>query len=373
GEAPGRSAMELMAEAVGRALDDAGIDLGEVDGLFAATSFHSMAAMSLAEHLGIRPAFSDGSNIGGSSFMAQALMAAMALEAGLCNVAVIAYGSNQRTAGGFKSISEPMPFEAAYGPRNPITAYALATSRYMHEFGATRAQIAEVAVAARAWALLNPEAFMHEAGALSVEDVLGARAISDPLGKLDCCLVTDGGAAIVMVRADRAKDAARPPVYLLGAAVEHHHRMISAMPDLTVTAAAASGARAFAMAGYGPGDVHTAQLYDAFTINTLLFLEDLGFCGKGEAAGFVADGRIAPGGALKVNTNGGGLSCVHPGMYGLFVTIEALRQIRASLGVDEGFRQPGGWVEGARLSVAHGNGGVLSSQATCIWGAAETV
>ncbi|MEM8761174.1 MAG: acetyl-CoA acetyltransferase, partial [Pseudomonadota bacterium] len=288
GEAPGRSAMELMAEAVGRALDDAGIDLGEVDGLFAATSFHSMAAMSLAEHLGIRPAFSDGSNIGGSSFMAQALMAAMALEAGLCNVAVIAYGSNQRTAGGFKSISEPMPFEAAYGPRNPITAYALATSRYMHEFGATRAQIAEVAVAARAWALLNPEAFMHEAGALSVEDVLGARAISDPLGKLDCCLVTDGGAAIVMVRADRAKDAARPPVYLLGAAVEHHHRMISAMPDLTVTAAAASGARAFAMAGYGPGDMHTAQLYDAFTINTLLFLEDLGFCGKGEAAGFIA-------------------------------------------------------------------------------------
>ncbi|MEM8623139.1 MAG: acetyl-CoA acetyltransferase [Pseudomonadota bacterium] len=373
GEAPGRSAMELMAEAVGRALDDAGIDLGEVDGLFAATSFHSMAAMSLAEHLGIRPAFSDGSNIGGSSFMAQALMAAMALEAGLCNVAVIAYGSNQRTAGGFKSISEPMPFEAAYGPRNPITAYALATSRYMHEFGATRAQIAEVAVAARAWALLNPEAFMHEAGALSVEDVLGARPISDPLGKLDCCLVTDGGAAIVMVRADRAKDAARPPVYLLGAAVEHHHRMISAMPDLTVTAAAASGARAFAMAGYGPGDMHTAQLYDAFTINTLLFLEDLGFCGKGEAAGFIADGRIAPGGALKVNTNGGGLSCVHPGMYGLFVTIEALRQIRASLGVDEGFRQPGGWVEGARLSVAHGNGGVLSSQATCIWGAAETV
>ncbi|MEO1721796.1 MAG: acetyl-CoA acetyltransferase [Pseudomonadota bacterium] len=373
GEAKGRNAMEIMAEAVGKALDDAGIPLGEVDGLFAASAFHSMAAMSLAEHLGIQPKFSDGSNIGGSSFMAHALMAAMALEAGLCNVAVIAYGSNQRTAGGFKSISEPMPFEAAYGPRNPLTAYALATSRYMHEFGATREQIAEVAVAARAWALLNPEAFMHEAGPLTVEEVVGARMISDPLGKLDCCLVTDGGAAIVMTRADRAKDAARPPVFLLGAAFEHHHRMISAMPSLTTTAAAASAPRAFEMAAYGPKDMHTAQLYDAFTINTLLFLEDLGFCAKGEACDFIAGGRIAPEGELRVNTNGGGLSCVHPGMYGLFVTIEALRQIRASLGVDEGARSPGGWTNNVRLSVAHGNGGVLSSQATCVWGAAETV
>lgn len=373
GEAPGRNAMEIMAEAVGKALDDASIPLSEVDGLFAATAFHSMAAMSLAEHLGIQPKFSDGSNIGGSSFMAHALMAALALDAGLCNVAVIAYGSNQRTAGGFKSISEPMPFEAAYGPRNPLTAYALATSRYMHEFGATREQIAAVAVAARAWALLNPEAFMHEAGPLTTDEVLAARMISDPLGKLDCCLVTDGGAAIVMTRADRAKDSAKPPVYLLGAAFEHHHRMISAMPSLTTTAAAASGPRAFEMAGYGPADMDTAQLYDAFTINTLLFLEDLGFCGKGEAAAFVQGGAIAPGGGLRVNTNGGGLSCIHPGMYGLFVTIEALRQIRAALGVDEGPRGAGGWVDGARLSVAHGNGGVLSSQATCVWGAGDAL
>ncbi|MEM6356648.1 MAG: thiolase, partial [Pseudomonadota bacterium] len=206
-----------------------------------------------------------------------------------------------------------------------------------------------------------------------VEEVVGARMISDPLGKLDCCLVTDGGAAIVMTRADRAKDAAGPPVFLLGAAFEHHHRMISAMPSLTTTAASASGPRAFEMAGYGAKDMHTAQLYDAFTINTLLFLEDLGFCAKGEACDFIAGGRIAPEGELRVNTNGGGLSCVHPGMYGLFVTIEALRQIRASLGVDEGARSPGGWTNNIRLSVAHGNGGVLSSQATCVWGAAETV
>ncbi|MEL6290561.1 MAG: acetyl-CoA acetyltransferase [Pseudomonadota bacterium] len=363
GMAPGRNAMELMVEAVHGALGDAGIGLSEVDGIFAATAFHSMAGMSLAEHLGVQPKFSDGSNIGGSSFMAHALYAAMALEMGLINVAVIAYGSNQRTAGGFKSISEPMPFEAVYGPRNPITAYALATSRYMHEFGATKEDLAEVAVAARKWAQLNPEAC--ERGDLTIVDVVNARMISDPLGKLDCCLVTDGAAAIVMTRADRAKDTAKAPVYLLGAAMEHHHRMISAMPSLTQTAAAASGPRAFEMAGYAPSDMDTAQLYDAFTINTILFLEDFGFCAKGEGRDFVKDGRIAPGGALPVNTNGGGLSCVHPGMYGLFVTSEAIRQLRGGCGDRQ--------VDGTKLSVAHGNGGVLSSQVTCVWGTAETV
>ncbi len=363
GEAPGRNATELMAEAVYRALADADIPLNRVDGLFAATAVHSMAAMSLAGHLGIHPKYSNGSNIGGSSFLAHALNAAMALEAGLIDVAVIAYGSNQRTAGGFKSVSEPMPFEAQYEPRNPITGYALAASRYMHEFGATRAHLAEVAVAARGWAGLNPEAFMREP--LTIEDVLSARMISDPLGKLDCCLVTDGAAAVVLTRPERAKDGPQKPIYLLGAAMAHHHRMISEMPDLTLTAAGDSGPRAFAMAGYGPNDMDTVQLYDAFTINTLLFLEDLGFCAKGEGKDFVAGGRIAPGGALPVNTNGGGLSCVHPGMYGLFVMIEAIRQARGTCGDRQ--------VEGANLCLAHGNGGVLSSQVTTIWGTGETL
>jgi len=363
GEAPGRNAMEIMVEAVHGALADAQISLSEVDGLFAATAFHSMAAMSLAEHLGIQPKYTSGSNIGGSSFMAHALDAAMALEAGLINVAVIAYGSNQRTAGGFRSISEPMPFETVYGPRNPITSYALATSRYMHEFGATRESLANVAVSARKWAQLNPEAF--ERGDLSVDDVLSARMISDPLGKLDCCLVTDGGAAIVMTRADRAKDSPKTPIHLLGCAMEHHHRMISAMPELTVSAAAKSGPRAFEMAGLKPSDMDTVQLYDAFTINTILFLEDLGFCAKGEGKDFVMNGRIAPGGALAVNTNGGGLSCVHPGMYGLFVLIEAIRQARGECGDRQ--------IDDAKLCLAHGNGGVLSSQVTSIWGRPETV
>jgi acetyl-CoA acetyltransferase len=145
----------------------------------------------------------------------------------------------------------------------------------------------------------------------------------------------------------------------------HHHRMISEMPDLTLTAARDSGPRAFAMAGYGPNDMDTVQLYDAFTINTLLFLEDLGFCKKGEGRDFVRGGRIAPGGSLPVNTNGGGLSCVHPGMYGLFVMIEAIRQARGTCGERQ--------VEGANLCLAHGNGGVLSSQVTTIWGTGETL
>ncbi len=363
GEAPGRNATELMAEAVYRALADADIPLNQVDGLFAATAVHSMAAMSLAGHLGLCPKYSSGSNIGGASFLAHALDAAMALESGIIDVAVIAYGSNQRTAGGFRSVSEPMPFEAQYEPRNPITAYALAASRYMHEFQAVREDLAEVAVAARGWAGLNPEAFVREP--LTIAEVVNARMISDPLGKLDCCLVTDGAAAVVLTRPERAKDGPQKPVYLLGAAMAHHHRMISEMPDLTLTAAGDSGPRAFAMAGYGPNDMDTVQLYDAFTINTLLFLEDLGFCAKGEGKDFVAGGRIAPGGALPVNTNGGGLSCVHPGMYGLFVMIEAIRQARGGCGDRQ--------IEGANLCLAHGNGGVLSSQVTTIWGTEETL
>ncbi len=373
GLASGWSAMEIMANAVHDALDDAGIKLKEVDGVFAATAFHSMAAMSLSEYLGVKPKFADGSQIGGSSFLSHILTAAMALDAGLINVAVVAYGSNQKSAGGFKTISEAMPYEAQYQPRMSVTAYALSAKRYMNEFGATREDLANVAVSARDWALLNPRAYTHQDGPLTVNDVLSARPIVDPLGKLDCCLVTDGGAAVVMTRSDRAKDTKNTPIYLLGAAMEHHHRMISEMSDLVQTSAIESGKRAFSMSGYKPNDMSTIQLYDAFTINTLLFLEDLGFCKKGEAKELVKNNNIGPAGNLKVNTNGGGLSCVHPGMYGLFVTLEALRQLRNASGDDVGQRLDGGWIDNAKLSVAHGNGGVLSSQVTNIWGVSDTL
>ena len=181
----------------------------------------------------------------------------------------------------------------------------------------------------------------------------------------DSCLVTDGGGAYVLVRADRAKDFPRKPAYLLGVGAAHWHRQISCMPDLTVSAASESGPRAFRMAGLAPKDVDVLELYDAFTINTILFLEDLGFCKKGEGGAFVSGGRIAPGGALPVNTNGGGLSCIHPGMYGIFLIVEAVRQLRG----ETGERQVGN----AKVALAHGNGGVLSSQITALLGTEETL
>ncbi len=364
GEAHGRNAMELLGEAALAALEEAGLGLADVDGLLAATMNHTMPALSAAEYLGIRPRFAESTMFGGSSFECYVLSAAMALELGLCDVALIAYGSNQRTAAGkLVTMSTLEPYEAPYAPRYPISGYALAASRHMHQFGTTREQLAEVAVAARRWAALNPEAFMRDP--LTVDDVLAARMISDPLTLLDCCLVTDGAAACVMVRGDRARDAPKPPAYVLGAAYAFWHRQISAMPDLTVTAASESGPRAFAMAGIGPGDVDVAELYDAFTINTILFLEDLGFCPKGEGGRFVEGGAIAPGGRFPVNTNGGGLSCVHPGMYGMFLLVEAVRQLRG----EAGERQ----MPGAEVAVAHGNGGVLSSQSTVVLGTAATV
>jgi len=363
GEAGAWSHMELLAIAVRAALDDAGLGMQEVDGLFAGTAVHAMPTLSVAEYLGIRPRFSDGSMIGGASFHAHVLTAAMALEAGLCSVAVIAYGSNQRSAGGFVSVSEPQPYEVPYAPRYPVSAYALAASRHMHKFGTTREQLAEVAVAARAWARRNPEAF--ERGPLEIPDVLASRMVSDPLTVRDCCLVTDGAAALVLVAADRAGAARYPPVYVLGAATEHWHRQISAMPDLTTTAASVSGPRALRMAGLTLPDIDVVGLYDAFTVTPILFLEDLGFCGKGEGGAFVVDGALAPGGRVPVNTNGGGLSCGHPGMYGLFMIVEAVRQLR---GVAPGLQVPG-----AATALVHANGGTLSSQSTLVLGTGATL
>ena len=357
GKAPGFEAIDLAARASLLALAQAGQKPSDVDALFIAQPQDTLAGLSFAEYLGIHPKITDNNRTGGSAFLLHVAHAALALDAGLCDVALIAYGSNQATATG-KLISTVRPsiYEAPYKPLTPITSYALAAARHMHQYGTTKRQLAEVAVAARKWAKLNPEAAMRDD--LSLDDVVNARLVSDPLGLRDCCLVTDGAAAIVMTRADRARDHAN-------AASATSHREIANMPDLTVTAARDSGARAYAQAGVTAGDIDVVQVYDAFTINTILFLEDLGFCAKGEGGHFVEDGHIAPGGVLPVNTNGGGLSCCHPGMYGLFTLVESVRQLRA----EAGERQ----VPNAELALAHGNGGVLSSQATVILGAASTV
>ena len=362
--APGRSALEILGEAVHGALADAGLKLSDVDGLFTGSSYHFLAGLSVAEYLGIHPKFCEATMVGGSSYVSHLLTAAMALHTGQCEVALICYGSNQGSGfGKLKSMAETPLYEAPYEPRYPISSYALAAARHMHQYGTTREDLAHIAVAARQWAQLNPLA--HARDPLSIEQVLASRLVSDPLSVLDCCLVTDGGGALVLVRSERARDFPKPPVYVLGAAAATWHRQIGSMPDLTVTAAAESGPRAFAMAGLALKDVDVLELYDAFTINTLLFLEDLGFCAKGEGGAFVRNGRIAPGGALPVNTNGGGLSCCHPGMYGMFLLIEAVQQLRA----EAGDRQ----VPNAEIALCHGNGGVLSSQVTALLGTAATV
>lgn len=358
------SPIDLMAQGIHRALADAGLTLKDVDAVFCATTQARTSAMSLVEYLGLPNAYTDSTIVGGSSFEIHVAHAHAALEAGLCNVAVIAYGSTQRTVGRrAASAREFNAYETPYKPFLPATAYAMAASRHMHEYGTTREQMAAVAVAARKWAQMNPAAW--EKKPLTIEDVLNARKISEPFTVRDICLVTDGGGAIVMVRADRAKGMKQKPVYLLGSGQSITHASITSMPVLTHTGAIESGRQAYAAAGVKPADVKVLALYDAFTINTILFLEDLGFCAKGEGGPFVENGRIAPGGALAVNTNGGGLSYCHPGMYGLFLLIEAVRQLRG----DCGQRQ----VAGADIALVHGNGGVLSAQATNILGSAATV
>ena len=370
GEAPGYTDMELLAISARQAVADAGLKMSDIDGLCTASAGATMWAMPVVEYLGIRPTYVDSTMIGGSSFIAHLLPAMQALESGQCNAVLVCYGSTQRTAtfgrkevGLSRKFLDPQPYEHPYEPMMPLSAYALAAARHMHQYGTTRRQLAEVAVAARQWAQKNPEAFMRDP--LTIDDVLKARMVSDPLSVRDACLVTDGGGAYVLVRADRAKDLPHKPVYVLGNGTAVWNRQISAMHDLTVTAAKDSGAAAYAMAGLAPKDIDVLALYDAFTINVLLFLEDLGFCKKGEAGAFVENGGIAPGGRLPVNTNGGGLSCVHPGMYGIFALIEAVRQLRGNCGERQ--------IRGAKTALAHGNGGTLSSQSTAILGLAETL
>lgn len=357
--ARGMTPVDLMAQALVRACAQSGVRLSDIDGIFAAATQLRSPTLSLAEYLGLDPKVDDGTNVGGSSFVFHLARACQALDAGQCEVAAIVYGSTQRSVGRTQlQITAPNPHETPFAPFLPASAYALAATRHMHQFGTTREHLASVAVAARQWALLNPAAW--EKDPLTIEAVLSSRMVSTPFSIRDCCLVTDGGGALIVTRAERARDLNGSPAYVLGYGGSLSHLSISEMPDLVTTAAAVSGPRAFAMAGLEPSDIDVVQLYDAFTISPILFLEDLGFCEKGEGGRFVADGAIAPGGILPVNTNGGGLSYGHPGMFGIFTMIEAVTQLRG----EAGERQ----VRNCNLALAHGSGGVLSSHATAILG-----
>lgn len=361
----GKTILQLQAQAATAALSEAGLSLADVDGLFTC-GVSRFSATQTAEYLGIYPTWTDSTMAGGSSFEIFVAHAAEAIRAGRCSVALVVYGSNQRSAksrslGGVADPAMPYAqFEMPYGPLNPISMYAMAAQRHMHECGTTPEQLAEVAVAARAWARKNPKAFRYDDGTLTVDDVLSSSMVSSPLHALDCCLVTDGGAAVVLTSAERAADLSAKPVAVLGHGETTTHNGLTQMPDLTSTGAVISGRRAYEMAGLTPADVDVAQIYDSFTITVLLTLEALGFCGRGEAGAFVEKGAIAPGGALALNTSGGGLSYCHPGMLGLLLVVEAVRQVRGECGERQ--------VPGAKVALCHGTGGILSTHATVLLG-----
>ena len=361
---PDRTQLQLQAQAAKLALEDAGLSLRDVDAVFSTGDAYTWShPMTIAEYLGITPRHTDGTNIGGSSFDSHVGHAATAIAAGLCEVALITYGSTQRSQrnrslGRAGDIRLPQQFEAIWGLPTPVGAYALAARRHMHQYGTTPEQLAEVAVATRRWAALNPKAYYRDP--ITVADVLASPYIADPLHLLDCCLVTDGGGAVVVVSAERARSLPKAPVWVLGHGESHTHLTIANMPDLTITPAAQSGPRAMAMAGVTHSDFDVVEIYDSFTITVLLTLESLGFCSPGESGAFVANSRTAPGGDFPMNTNGGGLSYCHPGMYGIFLLIEAARQLRGECGERQ--------VPDARLALVNGTGGVLSSTATLVLG-----
>jgi acetyl-CoA acetyltransferase len=369
GRVPHKSKFQLSAEASRLALDDAGLSIRDVDGLFTTitTQGGESSSLLMAEYMGIRPRFTDSTSIGGSSFVAYVEHAAAAINAGMCDVALICHGSTNISdrggrAGPVSAKSEvygPMQFEDPYGI-STVSSYALAAQRHMHEYGTTSEQLAEIAVATRKWASMNPRALMR--APITIEDVLNSRMVSSPLHLLDCCLVTDAGGAVVLTSMDRAKDLKKRPVAVLGTGEAHDHRMISQMPDFTETAAKISGRLAFERAGVTHKDIDVAEIYDSFTITVLLTLESLGFCKKGEGGAFVSGQRTAPGGDFPMNTQGGALSYTHPGMFGIFALIEAVRQVRGECGPRQ--------VKDAELALCNGTGGVLSSTGTVILGRA---
>lgn len=361
---------ELEARVIRAALADAGLTLRDVDGLCSCTGGTLMHSVELAEYLGIRPRFTDATQTGGASYGLYVEHAAAAIAAGLAETVVIVYASTPRAARkrgekglGVFATPERLEWETPFGVMLPISAYALAANRHMAEFGTTAEQLAQIAVDTRIWASRNPRAHLRDP--ITVDDVLGSGFLAEPVHKLECCLVTDGAAAIVVTSAERARSLAKPSAYVLGAASAASHAMISQMPDLTVTPGAVSGPAALAAAGVTPDDVDVVQLYDSFTITVLLALEDLGFCKKGEGGPFAGSGALAPGGALPGQTTGGGLAYTHPGAFGAFLLVEATRQLRGEC--DD--RQ----VADAEVALAHGTGGVLSATSTVILGTEATL
>lgn len=352
--APDKTSFQIMGECTREALVDAGLRLEDVDGLFGATmTMGAMGLVQLSEYLNIKPRYLDGSNIGGSSFVSHVAHAGAAIHAGLCEVALIIYGSTAASdalAIGTGNASGRDPGHAFVSPYGMtlVSSYAMVAQRHMHLYGTTSEQLADIAVSTRHHASLNPNAKMRQP--ITREDVLESRLIADPLHLLDCCIISDGGGAVIVTSLERAKDLRQSPVVVSGTGEAVAHREVGA-PDLMTIAAKQSGEHAFSMAKMSPADIDFCTIYDSFTITVLSTLENLGFCKPGEGGPFVENGGVGLGGRLPVNPDGGGLSSNHSGMRGIFLVIEAVRQLRGGLGERQ--------VDGAEIALVHGTGGYL--------------
>ncbi|GGR24147.1 thiolase C-terminal domain-containing protein [Streptomyces netropsis] len=360
----------LHAQAARRALADSGLDKEVVDGL-ASAGLGTLAPLEVGEYLGLRPTWVDSTGVGGSTWEVMAAHAADAIAAGHANAVLLVYGSTARAdlkAGRRRAnlsfgTRGPAQFEMPYG-HTLVAKYAMAARRHMHQYGTTLEQFADVAVQTRANAAHNPQAMYRDP--ITVDDVLGGPLIADPFTKLHCCIRSDGGCAVLLAAQEYVADTAKPPAWVLGAGTAVSHTTMSEWADFTVSPAAVSGRRAFERAGVTPQDIEVAELYDAFTYMTLVTLEDLGFCAKGEGGAFVEGGRLLIGGELPVNTDGGGLSACHPGMRGLFLLVEAVRQLRGEVEAGRQVRKDGGRLP--RLAVASGTGGWFCSSGTVVLG-----
>ncbi len=368
GRVDSRSPFELHYQAASRALADAGLEKADVDG-FASHGTGLLAPIEVAEYLGLRPTWVDGTGVGGSTWEFMVEHATAAIAERHAEVVVLAYGSTARAdlkrrdrrANLSFGNRGPVQFDAPYG-HTLIAKYAMAARRHMHDFGTTIDQLAEIAVSTRHNASLNPGAYYRTP--ITIDEVNGSSMIADPLTKLHCCIRSDGGGAVVLTSRERARDVATSPVWVLGTGEAVSHTTMSEWDDFTESPAVRSGALAFERSGVSPDDIDVCEIYDAFTPMVLLSLEALGFCKKGEGGPFVEGGTMRVDGSLPTNTDGGGLSACHPGMRGIFLLVEAVRQLRGECGDRQ--------VPGAELACVNGTGGWFSSASTAILGIEES-
>lgn len=348
---PHKSSLQMHAESAWNAMEDAGVKKEEID-----ATFNAGMGPGSAEYFGIVPRYTDTTTVGSSSFVIHVGHAAMAIANGLCEMALITHGATAHSRPDGRSYLLDQSWHGWQGVTGPAAFYSLEAMRHMHQYGTTHDDFAEIAVAARKWAQLNPKALMREP--MTIEDYHNSSWVSYPFHQLDCGLATDGGGAIILTSAERAQNYKRKPVYILGFGESKTHADLVSLPDLTWPAPRISGPRAMQMAGIDHKDLDFVELEDSFTYTVGVTLESLGFCDPGEFGQFVKGQRTAPRGQFPMNTSGGALSYANPGVYGIFAVIEAVRQLRGECGDRQ--------VPNAKVGLAHGTGDTYSSTGTVI-------